>query len=375
MINGIYKTLPRHLHLEPTSDCNARCPQCPRTFLSSMKTNPRLTIGEWTPEQLTTVLDDDFFGDLTKILVNGNYGDMVKHTQPREMLEVIINRGIFCEIRTNGGALSPKFWQWLGEQSNVLVEFGIDGLADTHHLYRRNTRFDVVMRNARAFINAGGNASWAMTVFKHNEHQVDACRALSLTDGFQTFKERPSSRWRAQSLKAVDANFDETHRLEPATILASTVTHLPELSPEAVSKAEYDEYRDSNTDIVFADLIYTNITEPTNITCVAQVGGSVYLSADKKLWPCCWVGYGVQSAIENNSTNSMIDKFYNELGYDIEFNNVLLNPMQTIIDTGLFAEFEKSWTKAPFDMCATQCGKKGKWYAHASNIKIDRADE
>jgi sulfatase maturation enzyme AslB (radical SAM superfamily) len=369
MINGIYKSKPRHLHLEPTSDCNARCPQCPRTYLSSIKSNPRLIIAEWTPDELKEILADDFFSDLKKILVNGNYGDLAMHSQPKALLEVIINKGVYCEVRTNGGALSPVFWKWLGEQPNMLVEFGIDGLADTHHLYRRNTRFDVVMRNATAFINAGGNASWAMTVFKHNEHQVEECRAMALSYGFTEFKERPSSRWSEQSLVAVDANFNETHRLEPATILESTVTHLPEHSNE-LSLESYEQFRDSNTDFMVNELPPADITEPSNITCVVQASTSVYLSAEKKLWPCCWVGYGVQSAIEKNVATSITDKFYKELGYSFDFNNVLLHPMKDILDSGLFLEFEQSWDKNPIDMCRAMCGKKGKWHQHTSNIKV-----
>ena len=105
MINGIYKTLPHHLHLEPTSDCNARCPQCPRTFFTSKITDPRLNVEEWSPAELSEILRNEYFKDLRKILVNGNYGDIVKHSQPKELLEVALAHNTMIEIRTNGGAL------------------------------------------------------------------------------------------------------------------------------------------------------------------------------------------------------------------------------------------------------------------------------
>ena len=51
------------------------------------------------------------------------------------------------------------------------------------------------MRNVRAFIKAGGDASWDMLVFKHNQDQVDECRQLSKSLGFVNFTFKNSARW------------------------------------------------------------------------------------------------------------------------------------------------------------------------------------
>ena len=55
-------------------------------------------------------------------------------------------------------------------KAKVKVTFGIDGLQDTNHLYRISTNFDKIIKNAKAFIDAGGFAKWHMLVFEHNEH-------------------------------------------------------------------------------------------------------------------------------------------------------------------------------------------------------------
>jgi sulfatase maturation enzyme AslB (radical SAM superfamily) len=334
-----------------------------------MESDPRMQITEWSPEQMTQVLSDDFFSDVKKILVNGNYGDIVKHSRPKELMQAVIDKGVHVEVRTNGGALSPVFWKWLGEQPDIMIEFGIDGLADTHHLYRRNTRFDVVMRNAKAFIDAGGKASWAMTIFKHNEHQIDDCRALATEYGFSSFKERPTTRWAKKDLMIVDKHFNEEYRLEPATSMAARFAHLKKDDADVTQKDFLDSSSNQpefNTD----NMSDAPVLPQNDIECVVQNSSSVYLSADKKMWPCCWVAFNVQNAVINNYSTSSTDKFYKELGYGLDFNNVLLHSIDTILASGLFTEIEKSWSSNPIDECSRMCGKKGSWKVALNSTKV-----
>ena len=67
------------------------------------------------------------------------------------------------------------------------VRFGIDGLEDTNHLYRRNVRWPTLMRNVRAFVEAGGNAEWDFIEFRQNQHQVEQARMLADELGFSMF--------------------------------------------------------------------------------------------------------------------------------------------------------------------------------------------
>ena len=63
--------------------------------------------------------------------------------------------------------------------------FSIDGLKNTNELYRRKLEWEKLMRNASAFIEAGGVAYWDMLVFKHNEHQIEEVRQLAKNMGFK----------------------------------------------------------------------------------------------------------------------------------------------------------------------------------------------
>ena len=73
--------------------------------------------------------------------------------------------------------------------------FSVDGLEDTNHIYLRNTIFSKIMKNADAFISAGGIAHWDYIVFRHNEHQVESARTLALSMGFQEFYTKVTRRF------------------------------------------------------------------------------------------------------------------------------------------------------------------------------------
>ena len=66
------------------------------------------------------------------------------------------------------------------------VRFSVDGLRDTNHLYRRNTDFDVIMRNAQTFID-GGRATWVFIAFQHNEHQIGEAKRTFDKNGISKF--------------------------------------------------------------------------------------------------------------------------------------------------------------------------------------------
>lgn len=358
---GIYKRLIRTIHLEPTSGCNARCPQCPRTYDSFFKTMPGLEINEWSPEELKRVLDHEYFSNVFTVVINGNFGDIVKHSNPKGLIEVLVDRGMRIKINTNGGALSTDFWTWLGEQHNVNVEFGIDGLEDTHHLYRRNTLFSVVMKNAKAYIDAGGEANWAMTIFKHNEHQEEECRELAKQYGFKQFKSRVSMRWGTKDLIVYDKKHKPEYSLEPASVIEDNYKHrrndiVKNFQPQ------YPKAYNESYDIA------------ADVQCQADQDAMVYLSAEKKLWPCCWVGQEVQSDDLKNTEGLLSKKLYTELKLDREFNNVTKHDITDILNTGLFRHIEESWSSVPFRVCAQTCNKRnGKWknkLKHTKKLEI-----
>ena len=66
----------RLLHLELSSDCNAECPLCVRN-LFGYPLNRGYEVHSMTLAEVEQMFAPEFVGQLTEILVNGNFGDIV----------------------------------------------------------------------------------------------------------------------------------------------------------------------------------------------------------------------------------------------------------------------------------------------------------
>ena len=134
----------RHVELELSSHCNARCPLCPRN-LFGYTYNTGYTARNITLREVKSILPKNFLTQLDGITFEGNFGDPMMNP---ELLEIIkyLNRPI--KIFTNASLQTKLFWQTLAKL-NVEVYFALDGLSDTHSIYRQNTNFEKIITNLR----------------------------------------------------------------------------------------------------------------------------------------------------------------------------------------------------------------------------------
>lgn len=186
----------RTLHLEITSRCTLGCPRCQRTA------DPEeLRVDDVSLAVLRRTITRDAFPDLAYVNLCGNYGDPIYHRQFHLVLRHFQDQGIRIRIETNGSFRSRPWW----EKTAALltrkdqVSLSIDGLEDTNHLYRVNSRWADVMAAVEA-LRGRVRLVWKFIVFKHNQHQVDAAVALARDLGFDEFKlirsNRFDGRWR-----------------------------------------------------------------------------------------------------------------------------------------------------------------------------------
>ena len=75
----------------------------------------------------------------------------------------------------------------LGDRGKV--QFSVDGLEDTNHIYRKNSRWkDIVMAvETLASGKQKPKLIWQMLVFPYNEHQIEEAERLSKEIGFDEF--------------------------------------------------------------------------------------------------------------------------------------------------------------------------------------------
>jgi MoaA/NifB/PqqE/SkfB family radical SAM enzyme len=124
--------------------------------------------------------------NLRDVQLCGNKGDAIFHPEFNKIIDYTIDQGVFISVSTNGSAFSEKWWKDLGQRMKGEVTFALDGLEDTHKVYR-DTSFTKVFKNMIAFIEGGGRARWQFIVFKHNEHQLKEAKDLSKRIGCHDF--------------------------------------------------------------------------------------------------------------------------------------------------------------------------------------------
>lgn len=207
----------RVLHIEPTTVCNASCPQCARMDPNSYDHTKH--VNELRIAQLQQIIPDQLIRQLDKMFMCGNFGDPAAAKDSLVIYQYFraLNPKITLGMNTNGGLRTKFWWQELasimkGELDYVV--FSIDGLSDTNHIYRVDVNWNNVMSNAEAFISAGGRAHWDMLVYEHNQHQVDDCRKLAKKMGFVRFRTKVTNRFNERPIEFLRPPLG--HQMPPA---------------------------------------------------------------------------------------------------------------------------------------------------------------
>jgi len=310
----------KDIHLEITSKCQAKCPMCPRR-ISGGPLNPFIKLDEITLDVFKKWFELDFIKQLDSLFMCGNLGDPIVSKDTLEIYQYLreVNPNIRLAMHTNGSARDPEWWQRLA-QLKVKVTFGIDGLADTHHLYRISTDFNKIIENAQAFISAGGVAKWHMLVFAHNEHQIEQCRAMSKDIGFVDFSIKHTSRFKQDYLQVIDDMGRPTHRIQP-TQTSLNMIPLAEAAQKEVKP---------------------------HIVCKAQKYKQLYVSACGNVSPCCWLDMEWIPPMQESRIDYM-EKIS-------EFPNLHRKTLKEIFDGGFFSKIEAQWGTVGLKECTKQCG-------------------
>lgn len=356
--------------LEISSRCQAACPMCSRNIRGG-GTNERLKINDWTLSDYKKILSDKVLRQLTYINFCGTYGDPIMNNDLLDMVKhsYDINPYIALNISTNGSARSVSWWKELAKVSknkNLTVVFGIDGLRDTHTLYRINTDFDKILNNAQAFINGGGNATWQFILFKHNEHQIEAAQALSKEYGFKQFTLIDTYRF------VIEGKFDVYDN-------SGNITHTLEKS----AKSDIDNFPQEYI------LRYKEILNSVDIECEAKRDKAIYIDANYHLYPCCYIAgtmynsYNyweplpgpkeVASAWRQGHLDILDQnqKMVSDMG-GFDYLDLTKNSLEDILDAPTYGEvWESQWTGCNKNyQCAGICAKKSTWSTSSNQVNI-----
>ena len=256
-------------------------------------------------------------GRVHQTVINGNFGDFVMNPESIDIIKYLrrSRHNMDIRIHTNGSARDCDFWHTLGN-IGVTVLFGIDGIGDTHTLYRQDTNFDNIMKNAETFVAAGGNAIWSINQFDHNREQMPEVHALAKKIGFSEVQVRPTPR----------DNGPVYNRKGQKVASIKTDWNWP------------DQLDKSFIEIKIAQADHQPSTRNTvQISCWAIRERSVYMAADGHVYPCCWTGHNPANFVSHTGLNL----WNQELNKYVKHNHAPTVGIEAALDW--FDDLSKSW--------------------------------
>lgn len=179
--------------VELTNYCNAFCGACDRNIRGG-PVNPSLQLTHMDENVWKTLITADNLKYIKEIHFDGNFGDAIMHPKLIEFLDYLadVKSSVTIKLSTNGGARDKIFWKKLAQVLNRFnhhyVQFAIDGLEDTNHIYRRGVSWIKLIENVKIFIEHNGFAQWRAIVFDHNKYQLSKMAELAKNLGFSKFK-------------------------------------------------------------------------------------------------------------------------------------------------------------------------------------------
>ena len=332
------------IHVEITNQCQASCPMCARNFHGG-QTNPLVTKQNWTLQEFKSIFTQEVCNQIIGVYFCGNFGDPILNNDLIPMVKHIrdSNPNINVAIHTNGGARNINWWEELASvmPKSHNVVFGLDGLEDTLSLYRIGVNYENVIKNAKAFINAGGIAEWCFIKFKHNEHQEQEARLRAKDLGFNTFVLKNSSRFLGEpKYRVLDKAGNVTHYIEPPS---DNKMHF-------ISKDMIDNYKKT--------------IMPLEISCKVQKDKEIYIDAYRTVMPCCWIASAPYTQYDNDNIHPQIreqiknqyDDLVNSLGGIDQLDAVNVGVKGVIESESWQTIWNPYWTEKKMIMCARICG-------------------
>lgn len=326
----------KQVQVELTTRCNARCPMCMRNY-RGLDYNSGYPLTELTLDQFKHILRPDFLTQLKLVYFNGNLGDFGLARDGKEIVNYLIEHQVPVLINTNGSMRTPNWW---AELANPLVTIGwdIDGLSDTHHLYRQDTEWQRIIENARAYIQAGGRAVWRFITFDHNRHQEEQCKQMAQDLGFEHFENISDGRNRGPAYTRTGEFSHWIGNRWPGE--SEDPPPIKDLLENHVTWFDHKTFK------------HPRDTDQLQLSCEHQRQKEIYITANGEVYPCCFLGFYPKTM--HHPGNQQLKTLVLE-------NNALEHSLEHCMNW--FDSVEESWKKDSIAQgrlyqCVNSCGNK-----------------
>jgi hypothetical protein len=314
------------LQLDITTYCNSFCGDCARNIFGG-EVQPTVKIAHMQENTWKSIFTSENLQHIEYVFFNGNFGDASMHPELIDFLEYAysIKPNLIIEMHTNGGARNPEFYanlaNTLNKFANHRVIFGIDGIKESSDIYRRGVDFDVVIKNAKAFIKNNGIACWRYIVFDYNIDQIEKAQKMAIDLGFSQFKLNRSVS-------------QEIYMKKYKRFPEQTITAPDRLVVEELTK-KYNYYRfsyrpEQNTEI--------------NSVCPWAKTGQVQIDFAGNLWPCCYFSLDIFDSVNGAYLNPLK-----------KYNNLNKYSIKEVLNSKYFQkDLPEGWNNNTFKKC-TKC--------------------
>lgn len=321
-------------NVEISSHCNAACPLCTRNY-NGYGVRDNFPLRDMSLDEFKHLLDPVLSNPNILIHFCGTYGDPAANKHCLEILDYAYSQNpkLRLMLSSNASMKTPAWWAKFGKFPDLKIEFALDGLADTHSIYRQNTDWHKVIENATAFIEAGGYAIWQFITFEHNKHQLEECRALAKELGFSEFKSFDDNR--ADGLAFTP---------DGTPFVLGTESHNTSLTAkEFVAQEKYlqDQYELNLQEEYVRDL------SVDSIECYSQEG-NIYIAVNGDVWPCCWLGGTFPMTSDSDN------------GWQLKNLPLVINGLENSLEEVIASwnHISDTWdSDEPLSTCVKTCGK------------------
>lgn len=318
-----------HFHIEVSSKCTLRCPRCARAEVPNSLINTELDLNffkkNFTPEFV--------LANVEKITFCGDDGDPIYAHDLIPIISYIKSiKPVEFVIVTNGSYKKPSWWSELGRllDTNDSVHFSIDGYDHaSNNQYRVNSDWDSIVNGIKALRAASScEIVWAAIAFSFNEDFLDNMQSQAVDLGCDRFQITKSTKF-----GSIYPNYGVYDPLEPSNKWQSTTKRFERENRVLTGRGAQ---RDTN---IINIQRYNSVKNMTPVVPLCAIGNKgLYIDAQGKLFPCCWVA----NRYSHNSEWQTISKKFN-------LNNISLE--QALADSFWTTDFQTfKWIE-----CQTKC--------------------
>lgn len=308
----------KYVELEITSDCNAACPGCARTLNLD-----KFQVTDFSLTDLKRLFPTKEYIQNKEFKLCGVLGDPIVHPECFDIVKYIVENNGEVLISTNAGYQTESWWEELGKLAEktqrIRINFCIDGYTETNHIYRVNTKWNVVIRNVEAYAKFAPKhfSSWVYIVFDHNEHELmlaeNHAKSLGFHFAVRTGMRNSFDKWVAQIKK-------KNKVIETKEITVNS-------KYEHSKKEEFLKLKNI-VDEKSIDLQKT-------VKCKHIHDNEIFIASNLTLWPCCFLW---DNSFKNkNSINEILD-------YDIGWNSLKDKSIDQVLSHEWYKTvLEESW--------------------------------